>query len=233
MIEDQELNRKVVRIVLQSKGVYSRGKRLMLRKHSQVLEDAIPQLILMDIALPGQSGEDLTRRIKANLAWVDIPIIALTAAAMSGDRERILKAGCDDYLSKPIDIKVFGWERVETHINEDKQMNEEVISERQEGAKILVVDDEPKNVKILQIQLNARGYTVYTAADGLEALDAVEKRDGQNLILLDINMPRMDGFEVVKRIRANEATEFIPIVMITALRDTRENRIKSIEAGAR
>ena len=110
-------------------------------------------------------------------------------------------------------------------------MNEEVISEQQEGAKVLVVDDEPKNVRILQIQLNARGYTVYTAADGLEALHIVEK-EMPDLILLDINMPKMDGFEVVKRIRSNEATEFIPIVMITALRDTRENRIKSIEAGA-
>ena len=110
-------------------------------------------------------------------------------------------------------------------------MNDEMTSERQETAKILVVDDEPRNVKILQIQLNARGYTVYTAADGLEALDVVEK-EMPDLILLDINMPKMDGFEVVKRIRTNEATEFMPIVMITALRDTRENRIKSIEAGA-
>ena len=111
-------------------------------------------------------------------------------------------------------------------------MSDEVTtSEQQETAKILVVDDEPRNVKILQIQLNARGYTVYTAADGLEALDVV-KKEMPDLILLDINMPKMDGFEVVKRIRTNEATEFIPIVMITALRDTRENRIKSIEAGA-
>ena len=110
-------------------------------------------------------------------------------------------------------------------------MNKEETPEPQEAAKILVVDDEPRNVKILQIQLNARGYTVYTAADGLEALDTVEK-EMPDLILLDINMPKMDGFEVVKRIRSNEATEFIPIVMITALRDTRENRIKSIEAGA-
>ena len=110
-------------------------------------------------------------------------------------------------------------------------MNDEMTSQRQETAKILVVDDEPRNVKILQIQLNARGYTVYTAADGLEALDVVEK-EMPDLILLDINMPKMDGFEVVKRIRTNEATEFIPIVMITALRDTRENRIRSIEAGA-
>ena len=110
-------------------------------------------------------------------------------------------------------------------------MNDEMTSEQQETAKILVVDDEPRNVKILQIQLNARGYTVYTAADGLEALDSVE-REMPDLILLDINMPKIDGFEVVRRIRTNETTEFIPIVMITALRDTRENRIKSIEAGA-
>ena len=110
-------------------------------------------------------------------------------------------------------------------------MNKEETPEQQESAKILVVDDEPRNVRILQIQLNARGYTVYTAADGLEALDAVEK-EMPDLILLDINMPRMDGFEVVKRIRSDEATEFLPIVMITALRDTRENRIRSIEAGA-
>ena len=110
-------------------------------------------------------------------------------------------------------------------------MNKEETPEPQESAKILVVDDEPRNVRILQIQLNARGYTVYTAADGLEALDTVEK-EMPDLILLDINMPKMDGFEVVKRIRSDEATEFLPIVMITALRDTRENRIKSIEAGA-
>ena len=114
LIEDQELNRKVVRIVLQSKG-YTVVEATDAIEALASLEDAIPQLILMDIALPGQSGEDLTKRIKANLAWVDIPIIALTAAAMSGDKERILKAGCDDYLSKPIDIKVLV-ERVETHL---------------------------------------------------------------------------------------------------------------------
>lgn len=114
VIEDQELNRKVVRIVLQAKG-YTVVEATDATEALERLQDAIPQLILMDIALPGQSGEDLTRRIKANLAWVDIPIIALTAAAMSGDRERILKAGCDDYLSKPIDIDVLV-ERVETHI---------------------------------------------------------------------------------------------------------------------
>ncbi|MDE0553671.1 MAG: response regulator [Candidatus Poribacteria bacterium] len=114
VIEDQELNRKVVRIVLQSKG-YTVIEATDAVEAIASLENAIPQLILMDIALPGQSGEELARRIKGNLAWVDIPIIALTAAAMSGDKERILKAGCDDYLSKPIDIKVLV-ERIETHL---------------------------------------------------------------------------------------------------------------------
>ncbi len=114
VIEDQELNRKVVRIVLQSKG-YTVVEAADAMEALACLENAIPHLILMDIALPGQSGEDLTKRIKANLAWVDIPIIALTAAAMSGDKERILEAGCDDYLSKPIDIKIL-IERVETHL---------------------------------------------------------------------------------------------------------------------
>ena len=114
VIEDQELNRKVVRIVLQSKG-YMVVEATDAVEAIASLENAIPQLILMDIALPGQSGEELARKIKANLAWVDIPIIALTAAAMSGDKERILKSGCDDYLSKPIDIKVLV-ERIETHL---------------------------------------------------------------------------------------------------------------------
>ncbi len=110
-------------------------------------------------------------------------------------------------------------------------MNSETTPEAQKASKILVVDDEPKNVRILEIHLNAQGYNVCTAEDGVEALDILEK-EKPDLILLDINMPKMNGFEVVKQVRANKTTEFIPIVMITALRDTRENRIESIEVGA-
>ncbi len=104
-------------------------------------------------------------------------------------------------------------------------MNAETVT------KILVVDDEPKNVRILQIQLQARGYTVCTAVDGIDALEKV-KAEKPDLVLMDINMPKMDGFEVVAHLREDKATEFIPIIMITALRDTRENRIRAIEAGA-
>jgi len=104
VIEDQALNRKVVRIVLQSEG-YEVIEAINAAEALACLEANVPALILMDIALPGQSGEELTRQIKADPEKCSIPIIALTAAAMSGDRERLLKAGCDDYLSKPIDTQ--------------------------------------------------------------------------------------------------------------------------------
>lgn len=95
---------------------------------------------------------------------------------------------------------------------------------------ILVVDDEEINIKILRIQLEAKGYTVLTATSGSAAFEIVET-GVPDLILLDIQMPNMDGFEVCKRIRANASTQFIPVVMVTALKDT-EDRIQAIQAGA-
>ena len=95
---------------------------------------------------------------------------------------------------------------------------------------ILVVDDDEINIKILQIQLEAKGYVVLTATSGSAALELVESNP-PDLILLDIQMPRMDGFEVCQRIRAEESTQFVPVVMVTALKDTAD-RIHAIQAGA-
>lgn len=116
IIEDQELNRKVVRIVLQSRG-YDTVEATNADEALRCLETNSPSLILMDIDLPGKSGEELTRQIKTDTNWCNIPIIALTAAAMTGDRERIFKSGCDDYLSKPIDTQVLV-KRVEYYLKE-------------------------------------------------------------------------------------------------------------------
>lgn len=94
---------------------------------------------------------------------------------------------------------------------------------------ILVVDDEPKNVKLLEAQLATKGYEVATAANGEEALQRVSERS-IDVILLDVMMPGLDGFEVTRRLRASAQTRLIPIVLVTALGET-EDRIKGIEAG--
>ena len=97
-------------------------------------------------------------------------------------------------------------------------------------ARILVVDDTPANVKLLADVLGARGYAVSTAASGKEALEKVAA-DGPDLVLLDVVMPEMSGYEVCKALRANPATATLPVVMVTAL-DPGQERVKGIEAGA-
>jgi adenylate cyclase len=97
-------------------------------------------------------------------------------------------------------------------------------------ARILVVDDTAANVKLLADVLTARGYVVTTAASGKEALDKVAT-DNPDLVLLDVVMPEMSGYEVCKAIRNDPATALLPVVMVTAL-DPAQERVKGIEAGA-
>jgi adenylate cyclase len=96
--------------------------------------------------------------------------------------------------------------------------------------KILVVDDTPGNVKLLTDLLTVKGYEVATAESGHEALARIDA-DCPDLVLLDVMMPGMNGYEVCQRIRQNPATEILPVVMVTAL-DPAQERTKGIEAGA-
>jgi class 3 adenylate cyclase len=97
-------------------------------------------------------------------------------------------------------------------------------------ARLLVVDDTPVNVKLLADLLTAKGYSVVTASAGPEALEKVEK-GRPDLVLLDVMMPGMSGYEVCKKLRENPATAMLPVVMVTAL-DPAQERVKGIEAGA-
>ena len=97
-------------------------------------------------------------------------------------------------------------------------------------AKLLVVDDTPVNVKLLGDVLTAKGYAVVTAASGPEALEQVAK-ECPDLVLLDVMMPGMTGYEVCRKLRENPANAMLPVVMVTAL-DPGQERVKGIEAGA-
>ena len=98
------------------------------------------------------------------------------------------------------------------------------------SARILVVDDIPANVRLLEAKLSAEYFEVVTAHDGPSALEAAATK-APDLILLDVMMPGMDGFEVARRLKENPKTRHIPVVMVTALSDT-SDRVKGLDAGA-
>src|SRR3954454_1174125 len=97
-------------------------------------------------------------------------------------------------------------------------------------ARILVVDDVPANVKLMEARLSAEYFDVITALSGRDAL-AICGRAECDIVLLDVMMPDMDGFEVCRRLKANPATLHLPVVMVTAL-DQTSVRVKGLEAGA-
>ena len=100
VVEDQEDNRRILRDLLTSVG-YDIVEAVTGEDGVHLAETDAPDLILMDIQLPGLDGYEATRRIKANPALGHIPIIAVTSYALSGDREKAMSAGCDRYVTKP------------------------------------------------------------------------------------------------------------------------------------
>ncbi len=100
----------------------------------------------------------------------------------------------------------------------------------QNKPRILVVDDENRNLRLMEAMLIPLGYEVVLARDGLEALDKVREIP-PDVILLDIMMPKMDGFEVARQLKEDEGTKIIPVVMVTALKEV-EDRVKALEVGA-
>jgi DNA-binding response OmpR family regulator len=98
-------------------------------------------------------------------------------------------------------------------------------------AKILVVDDEPEILKLTSRILESRGHTVVGARDGQEALD-VARRELPSLVILDLNLPRMDGFAVCKTLKSEEPTKKIPVIMLTAAYTNMNDANKGLEVGA-
>jgi len=109
IVEDNEANRLLAGAVLEREG-YRVEMAGNAEEALQKLATGSPDLILMDVQMPGMDGLTLTRRLKGDARTADIPVVALTALAMMGDRERTLEAGCSGYISKPINTRTFATE---------------------------------------------------------------------------------------------------------------------------
>ncbi|NBQ87364.1 MAG: response regulator [Betaproteobacteria bacterium] len=114
LVDDNLPNTELVRFLLEQNGMQVQVAESALAALARI-PSFEPQLILMDIQMPGMDGLELTRRLKAHEATRDIVIVAFTAYAMKGDEDRMRAAGCDAYLTKPIDVQRFA-EQVRAHL---------------------------------------------------------------------------------------------------------------------
>lgn len=115
IVEDNELNMRLFSELLQARG-YDTLKSVDGSDAIDLARDNNPDLIIMDIQLPHRSGLEITKDLKADEDLKHIPVVAVTAFAMKGDESKILEAGCDDYIAKPINVPVF-LETVSKHLS--------------------------------------------------------------------------------------------------------------------
>jgi two-component system cell cycle response regulator len=239
VVEDNIMNMKLFRSLLQLNHFEvieaENGEKGLV-----MAEQHIPNLILMDIQLPGIDGLTATRKIKMNPKLSHIPIIALTSHAMLGDDKKAHEAGCDGYITKPIDTRHFV-DRILAHLPKKDDVidaKEKLIVDNAKKEKlylesryiILVVDDEINNVKLITAMLSSEPYEIFQAFNGEQALSIINNNK-IDLILLDVMMPGMNGFELTKLLKNNVETQHIPIILVTAL-DGIDNKLKALEVGA-
>jgi two-component system cell cycle response regulator len=228
IIEDNPKNRKLIKRLLQIhhfKVVEAEDAETGIR----IAEEWLPDLILMDIQLPGMDGLEATNIIKNDHRTSEIMIIALTSYAMQGDAEKARSAGCDGYITKPINTREF-LGQISEFIPDTAPQYGPAKAVKPDDPKILIVDDEPMNLKLLRGKLKQDYENVLMAANGYEAL-RIAAETSPDIILLDIMMPEIDGFEVTRRLKANSKTKEIPIILVTAL-DGHDYKLLGHEAGA-
>ena len=160
---------------------------------------AKPDAIILDIKMPRMDGYSFLLEFKKTGDLRRTPVIVLTAH--ENMREIFRLEGVNDYLLKPVNIELL-IQKIHKHLaNVNK--------------KILVVDDEVNIVELLEMRLRANSYDVITAFDGVEGLEKA-RREFPDLILLDVMMPKMDGFNVCRLLKFDEQFKAIPIILLTA-----------------
>jgi two-component system cell cycle response regulator len=183
-----------------------------------------PDLIICDLEMPGLNGYEVVKGVRCRPETSHIPVIAVTACAMVGDRDKVLAAGFDGYLSKPIYPETFV-KLVEAFL--PVRLRCPGLPESYEGTTpaapppepmgvaVLVVDDSPVNLSLIRSTLEPSGYTVI-ATDSVEVALEQARRNAFDLILSDLHMSPESGLGFLQRVKADPKLRSIPFVILTA-----------------
>lgn len=182
----------------------------------------LPDLILSDLQMPKTDGYEVARALRKDPRLSMQPLVAVTAFAMHGDRARVLAAGFDGYISKPIVPEEFVGQ-VERFLAPDHRSiaHPALQSEGHNPAQIpyhttiLAVDNSPVNLTLVRNTLGPFGYKVITAATVREAL-ALARENPPDLILSDLHMPDADGYDFFEAVRTEPTLKSIPFVIISS-----------------
>jgi two-component system cell cycle response regulator len=186
-----------------------------------------PELIICDIQLPGIDGYEVAKRLKDDALLREIPLVGITALAMVGDRDRVLQAGFDGYIPKPIAPETFVNE-IEGFLKPEQKRTAPAsvdgpMEEPQNPVNgktplcrgtILVVDDVAANLELARSIFEPSGFNVRLASDVDSAMESATE-NVPDLILSDVNMPHATGFELLLRLKSDPRLKPVPVVLIT------------------
>ncbi len=197
--------------------------------------------MVLDLMLSDMTGFELLDRIRENEQLTDLPIIIYTGKDLDSKEETQLRKYAESIIIKDVksperllDETTLFLHRVEANLPEDKRKILQKLYNKEElfeGKKILLVDDDIRNVFALSSVLESYRMEVTFAENGREALEMLEQTPDFDLVLMDMMMPEMDGYEAMRRIRVMPQFEKLPIIALTA-KAMKDDRSKCIEAGA-
>lgn len=240
MIEDNPTNLQLMVYLLEACG----HEALEAHEGAEGLAKARsehPDLVLLDIHMPQMDGYEVARRLRSEPLCARIPIVAVTALAMVGDRERILASGFDGYIAKPIEAEVFLSQVNGFLAQPDKRAaiapvhqprqpsSAESLTPKQ--AVILFVDNAQINVDLVRSILEPSGFEVATAMSARDGLD-LARRLRPNLILSDVHMGVDDGYSFMRMVQNDPLLRPIPFVFLTSSVWSTRERVHALEQGA-
>lgn len=239
-IDDNQINLLLISYLIEAQGwnvsTATDGAEGLARMRASAFD-----AVLCDIQMPEMDGFEFARQVRQDPALRDSPLVAVTALAMVGDRERILAAGFDGYLAKPIDPARFVAELVAilpslapgTVPAGDRSVpSADAAPAEPSGPTILVVDDSPFNLELKRGLLEPHGFRVLTAADPDAALP-LARAHRPALIVSDVGMQHASGFEFIAAVKADPNLRDIPFIFLSATHWDEASRQRALALGAR